>query len=236
MLFNKIRNKVDKLKQNFKSKKNPLSIRGNIELSDKQFKISEKAFKPRVIHKGIEYSSYYQIEIDRLPKSVIALIVKYWSRIEKSLGDEGVLRSATLYRIIHVPKEIRNTEIFSDAWHRDTIGVTNAQIFILLHDTNEKNGSMRYIKSESMKDVTKKYPSLKNPDKRSVDFNINNKYVSYFNGKRGDYLILNTYCNFHSATNPYKGYKRDMISIAFEPKKSTKWPKVYDFNSLQKLL
>ena len=130
----------------------------------------------------------------------------------------------------------RGKEAYSNAWHRDTIGVTNVQMFILLHDTNRKNGPFRYIKSEDMQKVDKKYPDLKNPGNRSVNINIDEKYVSYFLGSRGDFLFVSTFNNYHSATIPELGFKRDMVSITFEPKNLTTWKNILRKEDIEQLI
>ena len=93
-------------------------------------------------------------------------------------------------------------------------------MFILLHNTVLDNGPFRYVNSDDMQQVIKMYPELENPQNRSLKNEINENYVSYFLGSRGDFLLVNTFTNFHSATIPKIGFKRDMVSIAFESKSS----------------
>ncbi|MFL2601046.1 MAG: hypothetical protein ACJ0PU_02810 [Flavobacteriaceae bacterium] len=203
--------------------KRPLSIKGRVELKKGDLRLIESNLTPRVLVNEKAYSMSHQIDFNLIPNSVLKIILFNWDQIEMALGSEGVLRSCSVYRNIHVPKKERKKEIFSEAWHRDTIGVTNVQMFILLHNTVLDHGPFRYVNSEDMRKVIKTYPELENPKNRSVSKEINENYVNYFLGSRGDFLLVNTFTNFHSATIPKIGFKRDMVSIAFEPKKLTKW-------------
>lgn len=222
-MIKKIRDKILNLIFEFKAKKYPLSLRGQVELEDNELLLIESNLTPRVVVNNIVYSEFHDIEFNLLPKRILEVILENWTNIENALGGEGVLRSCQTYRNIHIPEIERGKEFYSDAWHRDTIGVTNVQMFVLLHDTNRKNGPFRYIKSEDIQKVDKKYPDLKNSRNRSINLNIDEKYVSYFLGSRGDFLFVSTFNNYHSATIPELGFKRDMASIAFEPKSLTTW-------------
>ena len=222
-MIKKIKNKFINYIIQRKAIKQPLSIKGRLELKKDDLRLIESNLTPRVLVNDKAYSMSHPIDFNLIPNSVLNVILLNWDHIEMALGSEGVLRSCQVYRNIHVPKKERKKEIFSDAWHRDTIGVTNVQMFILLHNTVLDNGPFRYVNSEDMQQVIKMYPELENPQNRSLKNEINENYVTYFLGSRGDFLLVNTFTNFHSATIPKIGFKRDMVSIAFEPKKLTKW-------------
>ena len=222
-MIKKIHRKALNIKHQWLAKKNPLSLNGRLKLYDNKMSLIESKLIPRGDFDDTVYSMYHSIEFNLIPKSVLEVILKNWSEIERALGAKGVLRSCNAYRNIHIPQNKRVKEFFSDAWHTDTIGTTNVQMFILLHDTNRKNGPFRYIKSQDMQKVDNMYPDLKSSIKRSINLNIDEKYISYFTGSRGDFLFVSTFTNYHSATIPDLGFKRDMISIAFEPKSLTSW-------------
>lgn len=234
-MLKKIYNKVLNFIILQKAKKTPLSFTGNVELNEKDLIIIEKKLIPRFVLNDIAYSQYHNIEYELLPKSVLQVIIEKWDCIERAIGGEAVIKSFRVYRNIHIPKNNLKKEAYSDAWHRDTIGVTNVQMFILIHDTKICNGALRYIKSENMSEVDIHYPKLKDPRFRSNSIEIDEKYVSYFEGKRGDFIILNTFNNYHSATIPDKGFKREMISIGFEPKKLTSWENILDIKNVKEL-
>ncbi|MDA8818937.1 hypothetical protein N9N15_01590 [Flavobacteriaceae bacterium] len=220
-MIKKIYQKILNINHQWQAKRNPLNIEGSLELTDEEMPLIESKLIPRGDLIDIVYSKYHSIEFKLIPKSVLGVISRNWSKIERALGAEGVIRSCYVYRNINIPQDKRKKEFISDAWHRDTIGITNVQMFILLHDTDIKNGPFRYIKSQDIKKVENKYPDLKNHRNRSIKLNIDEKYVSYFVGSRGDFLLVSTFSNYHSATIPEFGFKRDMISIAFEPKSLT---------------
>ena len=221
--FSKIKHKVIKNSHVRKAIKRPLSLRGFIELEPDEFTFIDDVSIPRVSSNGVVYSSQIPTDLQCLPIAVYKLICENWTRIEHALGGEAVLRSCNTYRNIHIPEVDSTKEVYSNAWHRDTIGIPNVQLFILLHTTDRKHGPLRYVKAEDMKLVDMSYPWLKNPDHRAVDFSIDDNYVSYFEGIRGDWLLINTHTNYHSATIAALNQKRDMVSLAFEPKRLTSW-------------
>ena len=234
-MVKKIYNKILNVIISQKAKKHPLSLTGHLELNEKNLKLNENKLIPRFVLNEIAYSQYHDIEYELLPKSILKVIIEKWDSIEKAIGGEAVIKSFRVYRNKHIPNNNFEKEAYSDAWHRDTIGVTNVQMFILTHDTKICNGALRYVKSENMRNVDIDYPKLKDPRFRSSYVEIDEKYVSYFEGKRGDYIILNTYNNYHSATIPDKGFKRDMISIGFEPRKITTWENILDIRKVKEL-
>tara|TARA_B100001175_G_scaffold309502_1_gene311293 strand:- start:384 stop:1094 length:711 start_codon:yes stop_codon:yes gene_type:complete len=235
-MINKIYRKILNINYKWHAKRNPLTLDGNVDLADNEMSLIESKLVSRGDFIDTVYSMFHSIEFKLIPKSVLGVISRNWSEIERALGAEGVLRSCNVYRNIHIPKNKRKKEFLSEAWHQDTIGITNVQMFILLHDTDIKNGAFRYIKSKDIKKVENKYPDLKNPRNRSIKLNIDEEHVSYFVGSRGDFLFVSTYRNYHSATIPEFGFKRDMISIAFEPKRLTSWKNVLCREDVEKMI
>ena len=235
-MIKKVRRKILNLYQQDKAIKQPLSLNGHVELKKNDFELISSNLKPRVLVEDRAYSMSHDINFSQIPTCVLEKILLNWDEIEIALGAEGILRSCHLYRNIHIPKKDRKKEVFSDAWHRDTIGVTNVQMFILLHNTTKENGPFRYIRSEDMLKVLEIYPNLKNPKRRSIHTKIDQNYVSYFVGSRGDFLLISTFTNFHSATIPILGHKRDMVSIAFEPKKLTSWNNTLSKKDIQYMI
>lgn len=221
MIVKKIKRRITNANHQRKAFKHPLSVLGFVDLKSDELVLDENTLSPRNTVDGEVYSAFNSIEFELLPKAVLKVINHNWCKIEAALGGEAVLRSFYAYRNSHIPEKHRQNEVYSDAWHRDNIGVTNVQLFILLHQTDKRHGPFRYINSDNMNNVNKKYPALKDPKNRSINCNVDEQYVSYFEGSRGDYLLVSTFTNYHSATIPAVGYQRDMVSIAFEPKHLT---------------
>jgi hypothetical protein len=231
--FSKVINKIKVFLINRRSKGKFLSEKGSFNLDD-DFKINDDELIPRSnLIDGITYSLMHTIDYKNIPKEVFQVIDKNWNKIEKALGGEAILRSAYMYRNLHVPLEDQSTEIFSEAWHRDTIGVPNVQLFTLLNNTTIEDGPLRYVDSNNMLKAEKKYPKLGDWNTRDKKNEISNDLVNYFTGPRGSYLLLSTITHFHSAIIPHKGHFRDMVSIAFEPESITSWERSKTLNRQQ---
>jgi hypothetical protein len=211
--------------QHFVCVRSPISILTEVPLS-KELVLDVKKVIPRgKSFDGKYFSWMHDISYTDLPTELLELIMNYWPRIQKSMGGRAILRPATIYRTTHIPQQYEGSEAFAEAWHRDTTGIPNIQLFVLLQDTDLSEGPLQYISSEHLKEVSYLVPELKNKKLRSKNMKVPAELVSNFTGLRGRALLLNTYSNFHKASVPHIGRHRDMISIAFEPVALTEWDK-----------
>lgn len=211
--------------QHFVSVRSSISLLMQVALPD-EIRLDHSKLKPRGKSiDGTYYSWMHEFPYADLPSELLELMLKQWSRIQKSFGGRAIVRPATIYRTSHIPKSVEDTEVFAEAWHRDTTGIPNVQIFVLLQDTEMSHGPLQYISSDKMKKAKSLAPELQNKKLRSKNMEIPNELVSNFTGPRGKVLLLNTYSNFHKASIPHVGKYRDMISIVFEPIALTEWDK-----------
>ena len=214
--------KIDRRFANYKASRRPLDLRGHVDLPDDFFFSAENSRgQGHVIDSN--YFSFVEVcNLKSLPSAITRVAIEYWRDIEFSMSGTSVMRSAIKYRNVHIPVELRkNGEIFSEAWHLDTIGVPNLQIFVLLHHTDVSNGPLRYVSSKNMRKYKGLLKKISEPNARSTLNEVPEELVSYFTGDRGDFLILNTDGNLHSATIPKKDSHRDMFSMCFEPQRLT---------------
>jgi hypothetical protein len=207
---------------NFYASRRPLSKRGHISLPE-ELGLDQKKLSPRgKSFDGVYYSFIHQMDHQNLPLAILELVQNHWGDISKSLGfDEIVMRQADFYRTVAVPETIAaaNSEVFANAWHRDTTGIPNIQIFILLQETSSDMGPLQYVPAEIHTDTRNNFPNLYNTKFRNVNSRLPEGNYLEFTGSRGDYLLLNTSCQLHRATISTSDRNRDMISLVFEPKK-----------------
>ena len=101
-------------------------------------------------------------------------------------------------------------EVFSDAFHQDLVfDQYNIQLFILLHDTTEKDGPFEYLDG-ALQASEMEYYIKRN---RKIPLSKSEKLV----GKRGDYMLFTTGLTLHKAGIPSENLHRDIMSIAFFP-------------------
>ena len=209
--------------QHFVCVRSPISILTEVSLP-KDLVLDTKKVIPRgKSFDGSYFSWMHDISYADLPTELLEVIMNYWPRVQKSMGGRAILRPATIYRTTHIPQQYEGSEAFAEAWHRDTTGIPNIQIFVLLQETELSEGPLQYISSEHLEEVSLLVPELKNKKLRSKNMTVPVELVSNFTGPRGRVLLLNTYSNFHKASVPHIGRHRDMISIAFEPIALTEW-------------
>lgn len=226
---------------NFYASRRPLSKRGHVTLPDKLGLISDKLSPRGKSFNGVYYSFIHQVDHQDLPLAILELAQNHWGDISKSLGfDDIVMRQADFYRTVAVPKSIEaeNSEVFANAWHRDTTGIPNIQIFILLQETSSEMGPLQYVPAELHKDTRSKFPNLYKTKFRNINMRLPVENYLEFTGSRGDYLLLNTSCQLHRATISTSDRNRDMISLVFEPKKLCEEAPItqLDYYNLTKLI
>jgi hypothetical protein len=215
--------KVTRRIDHFICVRSPISIRGTMVLPEDLAFESHGAKNRGKSFDGEYFSWMHEIPYSNLPTKLLEQILDFWPKVQRSMGGKAVLRPAVVYRTSHIPDKHSSLEAFAEAWHRDTTGIPNIQIFVLLQKTDSNFGPLQYIPSEKMKEAYKLAPDLLDKKMRSKQMAIPQDLIQEFTGERGDFLVLNTYSNFHRATIPKPGNLRDMISITFEPVKLTEW-------------
>lgn len=233
---------VQQALQHWRVRRRPLSITGHVSLPE-ELRISEASLVPRGKEiEGRHYSFMHTRPHETLPHQLLTLIQENWKVVSWALGfHEIVMRPADFYRTVAVPRSVlekQDGEIFSNAWHRDTTGIPNVQIFILLQDTYSDMGPLQYVSATNHSDLKKQFPEVYEKAKRSTNMSIPESFCDEFTGKRGDFLVLNTSCQLHRASISKSTFPRDMISLVFEPKSLCDIPKSLQltYDSLNGLL
>ena len=217
-----------------------LALSGFIQLNN-DFNLDVNLLNPRIESvDGTIFSLTHSVQSNTLPKEILQELVRHWPAIKYSCAGNPVLRSASIYRNLHVHIQYQNlvsSAGFGNAWHRDKIGRPNVQMFVLLHQTTSLHGPFVYVDSASMTDFCNMYPNLLNPKNRDPNFKIQNSFRTEFIGPRGSFCLINTFANFHTATIPEFGFQRDMLSLVFEPAAICSRPvsDVLNFQQIQKL-
>ncbi len=121
------------------------------------------------------------------------------------------LLNTHIYRTINISKD-DGQEAFgsTEYWHNDSSTVDSLKLFILLNDTDEKNGPMHLIdKNDTRKIIKNGFSKYKEGVSNGV---IENKCnVIKFVGNAGSALIADTNVCLHRGDIPEPSFYRDML-------------------------
>ncbi len=188
-----------------------LAVHGHVELSN-AFHFDEKKAvnRGKAAPDGKYYSKYYHLKWDELPTEIKQAVKNYDTILKQFLGDDYLINDAQIWRNTAIPEKYMKTELFSQNWHYDkVIDYRNIQLFILLHDTTEKDGPFEYVVEP---DEYKLMPEVSSRSEQNLNV-VTKKLL----GKRGDTFLFSTGSTPHRAGIPDKGRHRDIFSIAFFP-------------------
>lgn len=188
-----------------------LAIAGHIDLEDEFVFDPTKAIdRGSMAPDGRYYSQYHVVPWEEIPQSIKSAVKNYDTVIKMFLGDGYMINEGNLWRNHSIPKEYRNTELFSQNWHYDkVVDFRNIQLFVLVGDVSVDDGPFEFIANP---DEHKLLPSVM--DRNNKDLNLIARKLT---GKRGDTLLFSTGSTPHRAGIPAEGRYRDIFSIAFFP-------------------
>jgi hypothetical protein len=196
----------------FSERHSHISLKGHIELPN-TFNFREEIAKPRGNEiNGRYYSSGYETEFSELPVAIRDLVCSVRGIVQNYFASETNVNNAQLWRNIHIPTHVAAQfgEVFAEAFHQDLVfDQYNMQLFILLHDTTEKDGPFEYL--DGSVQIAEMDHYIRRD--RKVPVSRSQKLT----GKRGDYLLFSTGLTLHKAGIPSENHHRDIMSIAFFP-------------------
>ena len=189
-----------------------ISFKGHIDLPPEFGYQDEKSLPRGNQVDGKYFSRGYEVALPDLPQEIRSLILSFRGILQSYFACEAYASKAQFWRNVHVPPAIAEAgaEVFADAFHQDlVVDQYNLQLFILLHDTTEKDGPFEYLDG-AVQVHEMDYYRKRN---RKVPLSSSKRLV----GKRGDYLLFTTGLTLHKAGIPEENHQRDIMSIAFFP-------------------
>ena len=161
---------------------------------------------------GKYYSYGYQDHTSQTRSIFTSIIMDHLDDITRVLGSDFLINDPTFWRILHIPEDSINFDIYSQVFHQDSVRDNfNIQIFVLLQDIDCSHGPFEWIDKQYHR---KAFNQCHKRNKVALlDIPI-----CKLTGKKHDYLILSTGQTLHRDGIPDKGVQRIMASIALFPK------------------
>jgi len=160
---------------------------------------------------GNFYSRSYHLEYKEIPDCMWEEIKNFDTVLRLYFGGDYMITEPQIWRNTGLPKKYSEIDIFSQVWHYDkVVDYRNVQLFILLGNTTDAHGPLKYDEQPS---ETRVLSEVSRRDSISI---VANKPVS-LTGARGDGLWFSTGSMPHRAGIPNEGLHRDLMSIAFFP-------------------
>ena len=95
-MIKKIYRKILNINHQWHAKRNPFTVLGRLDLADDEIPLIENKLVPRGDFIDKVYSMHHSIELKLIPKSILDVISRNWSEIERALGAEAAIKSCNV--------------------------------------------------------------------------------------------------------------------------------------------
>lgn len=180
--------------------------------------IEDEAHSWAIKHNGDVYS--YRLDspdfdfAEHMPAFADLLNEEVVNAVQESYGTYFKPVRVTAYRNFHVPKEVRESDVYSDRYHTDAHTIDHLKLFVYLDETNEADGPFHVIPTEESSDLVQQEFFKHKGDIDAVEAHTP---PIKFTGPAGSAALVNVSLQEHRAGIPEPGHTRDIIQFVFAP-------------------